>query len=65
MLVKLLDFHVDEKFRLYLVMKLENRRVPQAIFVHATVVYFVPPTRVEYITLFAAEGHCARKWRRL
>jgi dynein heavy chain len=63
-LVKFLDFHIDEKFRLYLVTKLENPRVPQAVFVRATVVYFVPPTRVACIALFAAERRYARKWRR-
>jgi hypothetical protein len=63
-LVKLLDFHIDEKFRLYLVTKLENPRVPQAVFVRATIVYFVTPTRVACIALFAAERRCVRKWRR-
>jgi hypothetical protein len=60
-LVKLLNFHIDEKFQMHLVTKLENPRVPQAVFMRATVVYFVPPTRIECIALFAAELRCARK----
>jgi dynein heavy chain len=54
-LVKLLNFHIDEKFRLHLMTKLENPRVLQAVFVRAMVIHFMPPTRVECIALFAAE----------
>jgi hypothetical protein len=63
--VKLLDFYIDQNFRLYLMTKLENPRVLQALLDRPTIVYFVPPTGVECIALFIAERRCSRKWRRL